>query len=325
MFIKITAFLLLTNLTIYLKSQIIDTNYINFYPYEGGVYSYISNKNNQLSYKNTQKNYSLNYFPNTYGYFGLGAYYNWFDLSFNLFSYGKRDENIYGTTNRIDIQSHFYPRKYVIDLFFQFYNSFYSNNYPLTNNDNKAYLRPDIKMFHTGINLFTIKKYDKFSIKSAFSQSEIQKKSVGTFIYGTKLNFFGIETDSSFSSSLLDSIFPEDFRLISFNSLLLGICGGYMHNFVIKSWILHITAIAGLANQFQQKQLTNNIGKYYVHSTTGIILNVRIAASYCKDRYYLIISGINDNCQYSLSNNIKLEHLFGRVDITFGYRLFKKK
>jgi len=307
------------------NNNYVDTNFIGIYPYDGGIYSYISNKSNDLSYRNTQKNYTLYYYPNTWGYWGIGAYYKWLDLSVNLYSFGKRDESLYGITSRIDLQSHIYLRKYIIDAFFQYYNSFYSNSYYLTNDSNKIYLRPDIKMFHSGINFLRIVKYNKFSVKSAFSQSEIQKKSVGTWIWGAKFNIFGISADSVFSSSILHSIFPKDYRLISFNSTQIGIKGGYMYNYKRKYWTFNITVILGLSNQFQQKVLASNIDKNYVHVTTDVTVNVRLAASYSKNRYYLIISGINDNCQYSLNNFIKLNHIFGRVDIIFGYRLFNKK
>lgn len=96
----------------------IDTNYIAYYPYKSTLYSYIISKNNKLEYQNSEKNYRINYLPNTWGSFGFGYTYKWFDLSLGIASFGKKDESIYGNTTKLDIQSHIYLRNYLIDLFF---------------------------------------------------------------------------------------------------------------------------------------------------------------------------------------------------------------
>ncbi len=302
-----------------------DTNYIGHYPYKGTLYSYIISKNQQLEYQNSEKNYRLNYLPNTWGSFGFGANYDWFDLSLSLASFGKRDESVYGNTTRVDIQSHLYPKHYLIDLFFQSYKSFYSESYYVTNDNQKVYLRPDIELKQLGGSMFRIVKSDKFSPKAAFSASEIQKKSTGTWVFGGKFNIFLLSTDSSFTSTLLDTIFKNDFRFKSFNTLMIGVQGGYLYNLKVKNWIFHFSLITGLANQFQNKELTSQPDKYYAHSTTGFTINVRLAATYSKNRFYFIFAAISDDYKYPLSNQILLSHQFGRIDIMFGYRLFHEK
>ncbi len=307
-----------------LHSQTTDTTYIQPYPFKGTIYSYLTNKNAQISYINAEKKYSLNYYPNTWGSFGIGASYQWIDLSLGLFNYGIRNESEYGKTSRLDLQSHFYIKQYILDAFLQAYQSFYSNSIYVTNENQPVYLRPDITFFHLGTNILRIFKHDKFSIKAAFSPSTEQKKSIGTFVIGGKFNIFSVSSDSVLNSSMTNTIFPSDFQLLSFSSLLIGVQFGYMYNYRYKNWLFHFTFIAGLATQLQQKQISSTPNRYYPHSTTGIIGNGRLSIMYNKERFYLILSAIADNCQYPLNKSIRLEHNFGRADITFGYRTFKK-
>lgn len=320
--IRIRLLIIYSFIALTTKSQVIDTNYINFFPYEGTVYSYLINKNNNLKYTNIERNYSIYYYPNSWGSFGIGGSYKWLDLSLGLLSYGIKDEKIYGKTSRIDIQSHLYPRNYIIDGFFQYYNSFYSNSYIVTKDKNDIYVRSDISMAQAGGNLLRILKPDKFSPKAVFSQSEIQKKSVGTWVVGSKITVFAISSDSAFTPNSLDTIFTKDFKLLSFSSIMAGIQGGYMYNWKKKHWLINISAIFGLGSQFQQKTLASQPNRSYPHATTGIITNIRLAVSYSKNRTYFIFSAITDNCQYPLNNYIRIDHIFGRIDIVYGYRLF---
>lgn len=103
---------------------------------------------------------------------------------------------------------------------------------------------------------------------------------------------------------------------------MIGIQGGYLHNFKVKNWILHISIMTGLANQLQNKKLTSQPDRYFAHTTTGVTINLRFAATYSKNRYYFVFAAISDDYKYPLSNQILLSHQFGRIDIMFGYRLF---
>lgn len=320
--IKAISVLLLLIVVLKTFASNIDTNYIGYYPFKGTLYSYIINKNNRLEYHHIEKNYYLHYLPNSWGSFGFGGSYRWFDLSLGIASFGKKDESIYGKTTKLDIQSHIYLRSYMIDLFLQSYKSFYSESYYITNDSQKVYLRPDIGLTQIGGSLYRILKSDKFSPKAAFSASEIQKRSAGTWVLGGKINIFGLLSDSSFTSTLLDTIFKSDFRFNSFVALMIGLQGGYLHNFKLKNWILHISFMAGLANQMQNKKLSSQPDKNYVHTTTGITINFRFATTYSKNRYYFILAAISDDYKYPLSNQIRLSHQFGRIDIVVGYRLF---
>ncbi len=300
----------------------VDTNYIGYYSNKMGIYSYISNKINNLLYTNVEVKYSLSYYPNSWGTFGIGAYYKWIDLSASFSSFGRKDPDIYGYTSRFDVQSHFYLRTYIIGSFLQFYKSFFSNSNIITYENKNVYLRPDISMTHIGGNIFRILKPDKFSPKAVFSQSEIQKKSVGSWVVGTKFTVFAISADSSFSSSLLDNFFLQDYRLLGFSCLLAGIKGGYMYNLKRKYWTFNFSIIFGFGSQFQLKRLVYKPDRTFAHTTTGFIQNVRLAACYSKNKMYFIFAAISDNHHYPLSKFVRIEHTFGRIDLILGYRLY---
>lgn len=301
-----------------------DTSYISKLPYNGTIYSYLNRKINSVDYSNSNTRYTLSYSPNIWGSFGIGGSYKWMDLSVGLFSYGKLDENQYGKTQRIDIQSHIYLRKYITDLFLQNYIGFYSTNKEVIKPNSKAFIRSDIGLTQAGLNFVRIINYNQYSTKAAYSLTEIQKKKAGSWAVGAKFNIFNINSDSSLLSPNIDSLYQNDFKIKQFTSVLMGVFGGYMQNWLYKKWVFNATIMAGLANQLQYKELSSEIGKLYPHSTTGAILNVRFGAGYNNNRSYFYIYAISDNCNYPLSAKYILKHTFGRIDICYGYRLFKK-
>ena len=248
----------------------------------------------------------------------------WLDLSIGLLSFGKLDENKYGTTNRIDLQSHIYSRKYITDLFLQNYIGFYSTNKEVIPPNEKAFVRNDIGMTQLGLNFLRIVNFKQYSSKAAFSSTEIQKKKAGTWAFGAKFNIFNVNSDSSLLSTKIDTLYQNDFKLKQFTSLLIGVFGGYMQNWLYKKWVFNATILAGLANQLQYKELSSEFGKFYPHSTTGIIINVRLGAGYNNNRSFFYFYIISDNCNYPLSSKYNLKHTFGRVDLCYGYRLFKE-
>jgi hypothetical protein len=320
---RIIAFLLLFQTA--LQAQNVDTNYIAQHPFKGNIYYYITTKNNELSFQNTITKYTLTYSPNSWGSQGVGFSYQWFDISVGLISYGKRDEKLYGKTTRFDFQSHLYLRKYIIDIFIQNYNGFYSTSGIVTPSKTQIYKRNDISMTQIGGNLIYLFNYSRFSTKAAYSQSEIQRKRVGTWALGSKINIIGIDCDSSFTSPLLDSIFKPDYRFNKFTALQVGVLGGYLQNWVYKNWTFSGTFLFGFANQIHFKQLASDVNKTFAHSTTGFINNFRLGVGYSKNSFYFLLSGVTDNCSYPFDNEHKLNHSFGRVDVTLGYRIFKKK
>lgn len=302
----------------------VDTSFVAKLPYKGTIYSYINSKSNSISYASNSSNFALMYAPNSWGSIGIGGSYKWLDLSIGLLSYGKLNENQYGTTHRIDLQSHIYSRKYITDLFLQNYIGFYSTNKEVVATGEKAYIRKDIGMTHIGLNFLRIIDYKHYSTKAAFSSTEIQKKKAGTWAVGAKFNTFNIFSDSSLLSPKIDSLYQHDFKLKQFTSLLIGFMGGYMQNWLYKNWVFNATIMAGLANQLQYKELSYEFGKFYPHSTTGIIINARLGAGYNNDRSFFYFYIISDNCTYPLSGKYNLKHTFGRVDLCYGYRLFKE-
>lgn len=319
--VRMIAFLIFINNSLFSQT---DTNYIQEQPYKGTIYSYLNSKNNTIIYSSIKNNFSLAYKPNSWGNFGIGGSFKWMDLSVGLFSYGKLNESKYGTTQRIDLQTHIYPRKFIIDLFLQNYIGFYSVNKEVIPPDEKALIKNDLGMNQLGLNFVRIINYKQYSTKAAYSQSEIQKKKAGTWAIGAKFNIFNVNSDSTLLNANIDSLYQSDYKLKQFTSFLIGILGGYMQNWLYKNWVFNATIMAGLANQLQYKELSSQYGKFYPHSTTGLIFNVRLGAGYNKHRSYFYFYIISDNCNYPLSSNYELKHIFGRIDLCYGFRLFKK-
>ena len=147
------------------SDELIDTNYIVTFPDRITTRVYFSRKFTNLTIEDYPTGNTIDYEPNTTLNFGIGATVKGFTL--NL-AYGfdfLNPEQGRGETRYLDLQSHIYTRKIVIDFLGQFYNgqylsntNFYDENYPQPH-----YLRPDLKIRIFGISALFIQNYKKHS------------------------------------------------------------------------------------------------------------------------------------------------------------------
>lgn len=299
----------------------IDSNYIGSFNKDFSFYFYLTNKANTIYYTNTKNKYQLIYQPNSWSIAGFGGSYKFIDISAAVLNIGKLDEKKYGYTQRLDLQSHLYLRKYILDIVFQTYTGLYSINQEIIPDKQYSYIREDLNFFNFGINFLRVINSNKFSIKAAYSFSEKQLKPTSTWIYGLRIGYFNLNGDSSFIPQKLNNYYTGDFNLIKFSSTQTGIIGGYMKNWLYKKWIFNTSILIGFINELQFKELKSKPGINYAHSTFGEIANIRLSAGYNTNNKYFYISSIFENCSYHLSQNYQINHLYGRIDIVYGFRL----
>jgi len=108
------------------ETEKFDTNYIVSYADIFSLRFILVSKKNEFSIIDKNSDNSISYLPNSRLNFGFGLSYKWLGINLSAsFPGSNRDEQTYGKTKRLDLQSNLYSRKFVVDLIFQFYRGFY--------------------------------------------------------------------------------------------------------------------------------------------------------------------------------------------------------
>ena len=164
------------------KSNIVD------YSDKFALYLYAKQKTNHFGIYNLEVPL-IEYSPNDRLNIGFGFNYKWLGIGFAFnFGFVNNDNDKYGVTKRLDWQTNIYSKKFVVDFYLQYYQGYYVQNpqevFPEWGEGDDMYIRPDIKSASLGIGAMYIFNHKKFSYKSAFLQTAIQKKSAGSFMMG---------------------------------------------------------------------------------------------------------------------------------------------
>ena len=207
---------------------------------------------------------NLKYRPNSTLNMGVGATYRWFTL--NL-AYGfpfLNPERGRGKTRYLDLQSHIYTRNWTIDFFGQFYKGYYLNPKGLGHADPQSYyLRPDLGISLFGLAVYNLRNGEKFSYRAAFLQSEWQKKSAGTFLFGGEIYAGSVSGDSAIVPTALATDYPQrDIWRVRF--LEFGPGAGYAYTLVVKKHFFLTGAATlnmdlGLSREFKNDRSSDKL------------------------------------------------------------------
>ena len=210
-----------------------DSNYYETYPDRLTGRLYFSQKYVHLNFKGSGSVKELEYKANTNLNTGLGFSYHGFSLNvfYGFKSLNKDDAK--GRTKGLDIQLHIYPRKWAVDLLAVFPKGFHIEPKGYASaNTNSYYYRPDIKFSLLGLSAYRVPNKERFSYRAAILQTEWQKKSAGSVLYGGEIYSGTIKGDSALIPKLVQSNYPQkDITKISFLSIGPGI--GYAYTLVM--------------------------------------------------------------------------------------------
>lgn len=211
-----------------------DTSYYETYRSLLTARTYLSRKYNVLSFNSPPPSPSFRYRATTSLNLGIGATYHAFTLNIGIgiTKFNPNDEK--GDTRYLDLQGHFYARKWNIDLLGEFYKGYYLTPKGMAAAPGKPYyLRPDIGLSLFGFAFYRALNEKKFSYQAGLLQNEWQKKSAGSILIGGEIYYGAIYGDSSLVPALVDPdatyLDIDKFHFFSFGP---GI--GYAYTFVYK-------------------------------------------------------------------------------------------
>lgn len=289
------------------KAQV-DTLYIQPFENKIALRSYLSMK--FISMEKEVDGLTKTFKPNTPLSLGFGIAVNntIIDLSYG---YGLKfmKETEKGNTKALDFQIHNYGRKFIIDLFAQEYQGFYTADAA----DKNIQLYPDLKIQKYGAFGQYVFNNKKYSYKAAFKQNEIQLKSAGSLLLGGGVYFTKIDADSSFVHQS-----KNELRNFQF-----GVSGGYAYTWVInRRWFTSGSTTMGV-NVGTEK--INDFGKKKIELYPTFF--PRVAVGYNKENWSLGLSYINNLIFSSFSDNdaqnIGLSS--GNFEISYIWRLRNKR
>ena len=318
------------------KKSKIDTNYIKDLSHKLSIRILSVNKFTSFDIKDNDIDSLISYSPNRNLNLGFGVNYKWFGLWFAFnFPFINNDDEIYGETKRFDAITSIFLRKLAIDFYLSSYRGFYIENPELYLPDWQSGMaypqRSDISTTKIGGSCTYAFKYRKYSTKAAFIQTELQKKSAGSFLLGGYFSYFRIAGDSSFVPYELKDIYNPD---LLFNNLSVyggGVTFGYTHTFVLwKKFYISFTLVPGVSIQGYEIDYETGQEKKTGSFLAGRFL-ARAAFGYNSEKSYAGFTASSDSYsgntgkeqQGSLNYEVGVIRFFyGR---RFNFPTFKKK
>ncbi|PSL46759.1 uncharacterized protein DUF4421 [Chitinophaga niastensis] len=261
-----------------------DTTYIEDHTEDITFRLYGSKKYTKYDIADTKQKRHILYRPNTPFNLGFGVNYRFIgvNLGFNL-PFVNQHNDKYGKTTYLDLQTHIYLRKLVVDFYGQSYKGYYiANPKAVFGNDYAALnpypMRPDIENLNLGLNVQYIFNDKKFSYRAPNLQNEYQKKSAGSFIVGAEIFFAKIEGDSSLvPANIIDTTFLRDEHYYRSGIASIAANFGYAYTYVFKKhFFVSLSFTGGLgANQtrlfFENGHVSHNVGLQFSNTIRGSI------------------------------------------------------
>jgi Domain of unknown function (DUF4421) len=218
----------------YTDHSVHDTTFYEVYPGKVTTRFYFSQKYTSFTVQAPGVTENLKFRPNTTLNMGIGATYHNFSLNL-AYGFGfLNNDTEKGETKYLDLQTHYYPGKWSIDFFGQFYKGYYlmPKGYA-SNSPGNYYQRPDLDVTHVGLAAYRILNNKKFSYNAAIVQNEWQKKSAGSFLVGGEMYYTVIKGDSALVPRNIENGYPQaGINKIGFFSFGPGL--GYAYTLVVQ-------------------------------------------------------------------------------------------
>jgi hypothetical protein len=303
----------------------LDTLYVADYSNQLNLALYSKVKYADFKVRDELTDEELKYSPNRQ--INLGLYYHYRRLGLGLaFGVGflNVDDAVKGNTTRLDWQGNIYGRKYVIDLSFMNYKSYYLTNTKHIINDwqkgDDNYIRPDIRMFNMGGSAIYILNNKRFSYRAAFLQTDIQKKSAGSVLGGALFNFNFLRADSSLFPS--QSVFQDYPSVPLFNNFAFGLRVGYAYNYIFKEH--YFASLALSPSLLFGIEYAVADGADITRARVNVGLQPRFALGYNSKLWYYGLSVVED--VYLMGDNlvkegVSLRYSYGNIKFFVGRRI----
>lgn len=223
-----------------------DTSYYETYPHTVTGRVYLSQKYVHLNFPASGNADDLEYKANAKLNMGIGVSLHGISINvFYGFSFLNKKDDAKGKTKGLDVQLHLYPRKWAIDLLGVFPKGYYLDPKGFAAaNANSYYYRPDVKLTLLGLSAYRVPNKQKFSYRAAIVQTEWQKKSAGSLLFGGQAYYGMIKGDSALVPTKVQNGYSQaGINRITFFRIGPGI--GYAYTLVIAKHLFITGSLVG--------------------------------------------------------------------------------
>jgi hypothetical protein len=211
-----------------------DTTYYETFPNKTTVRLYLSKKYVHLNFPSGGTAEDLEYKANPKLNVGAGITIKNISINlFNGFSFLNKNADEKGKTKGFNFQVHLYPRKWAIDLLYVSPKGYHLEPKGIAGAPaDKYYYREDLKTTFFGISAYQVPNKERFSYRAALLQTEWQKKSAGSIIYGGEIHHGTVQGDSAIVPALFSHTYPQA-GINKINILSFGPGAGYAYTLVM--------------------------------------------------------------------------------------------
>ncbi len=287
-----------------------DTNYVKTFSKVFTIGLPVSSKMLRMEFGDKTSENSLLYYPaTTYSpglfintrLFGFYIMPGFLGIHQNVAKTGKSGFN--------DYQFNIYGKRFFYDINLQLYQGFYLNNtnaFKAYQHLENYYQRPDLFAIAAGFNVYYVFNNKKFSYRGAFSFTQSQIKSAGSFITGSYFSTFAFWADSSVVGSQIQESFKQFSNMKSGTSVSAGLSFGYAYTFVLnKHFYVSTSVIPGLGfNQINIERTDSTV--FSGGSDVSLKINYRFAIGNDNKKWFYGFAFLRDD-YYSLSKNAPVE------------------
>ena len=271
----------------------------------------------------------LKFSPNTY--YNLGFNFSNIILTFGFVPALKLGVKAgRGNTKSIDFQLTIIGRRVITDVNYQNYKGFYvynSNEFKLNSQQpDVIILRPDIKVISYGVNTMFVYNYKKYSLRGAFSFTDVQRKSAASFmtgIYHSHVVFSS--TDSAIVKYPLNNYFsPLLYETNKISVITVGVSGGYGYTYVYKKILFSSAVSIGAGGQKTNYATIDNAG-HSLPLSLSIHGNAKAAVRYDNIKFFTGLLATYDTNYSIITRDFNTESYISRVVFFVGYRFNIKR
>ncbi|HEY0029768.1 MAG TPA: DUF4421 family protein [Bacteroidia bacterium] len=305
-----------------------DTSYIISAKRRLNITIPITKKYYGFNVNDLSENRRLNFSPNTY--YHVGFHFSNVLLTFGFASTIKFGANsTRGNTTFRDIQFTVIGRRIITDINYQNYKGFFISNaanYNQVEQSNSNIIRPDIRVISFGIKTMFVYNYKKYSLRGAFSFTDIQRKSAASFmtgIYHSNVVFQSI--DSTIVKYPFNNYFSPLLNQVNKISLItVGVSAGYGYTFVYKKFIFSTAINIGLGGQeTNYTTIDKKNHSQSIHASVNV--NARSALRYDNLRFFYGTMGAYENNFIFNSKEFNTENYIAKLVVFAGYRFNAKQ
>lgn len=222
------------------KTPGIDSTYIESYYRDLVVRVYSADKGNHVSFYDRSNKLGIRYRSNDSFKLGLGVNYKWFGLKVGVgLPLSENNVQQYGKSSGFGLQSYIIARPFIIDVVALRTSGYYltlhgkNANQFQTENVPVYAINNGLKTRNFAVNFIYVFNSKRFSYKAAFNQTDLQKKSAGSIVWGCGFSLFKIEDkDVIIPSEFTDDYFKEWADLVNFHSYSVYGSLGYAYSLV---------------------------------------------------------------------------------------------